>query len=174
MTVYLTEEARAAVPGAAVQSKVSRHASGVPQTVVRTFETIVEAGTGHQYVAMALPSNATVTGLRITSDAAITSGAADWGLYTMDKAGALTALDQDVFGSAVALAGTAGTFVNILTESGAIDIAKLGLPLWRHPKNGAADVLAADPGGIFWLVATVTTTVGAVGTVTVIADFISE
>ena len=174
MTDYLLPEARAAVPAASVQTKLPRFATGDAKRAVRTFETIVEAGTGHRYVLAQVPSNATITSLRVSSDASITSGAADWGLYTMDRKGNLAAVDQDVFAAARAMAGTTGTFAEILHASGVVDIAALDLPLWRHPKTaGGQPVYSADPGGSFWVVLTVTTTVGGVGTVTAVLDYIT-
>ena len=142
-----------------------RFVGGDASRKVATFETVVQAGLD-AYVILALPSNAVVTRIQITSDAAITSGAANWGVATWDaKSNALVPVDADLFGSAVNLAGTAGTWVDITFESGAIDIANLGRPLWQNAG------LAADPGGSFWLVATETTTAGGAGTVTVMVDY---
>jgi len=149
-----------------VQGKLDRRfVGGEAIRKIATFETVVQAGLD-AYVVMALPTNAVVTRIQITSDAAITSGAANWGVATWDaKSNTLVPVDADLFGSAVNLAGTAGTWVDITLESGAIDIASLNRPLWQNA------LLTSDPGGSFWLVATETTTAGAAGTVTVMVDY---
>ena len=149
-----------------VQGKLDRRfVGGEVIRKVSTFETVVQAGLD-TYIIMALPSNAVVTRIQITSYAAITSGAANWGVATWDaKSNTLVPVSATLFGSAVNLAGTAGTWVDITFESGVIDIANLGRPLWQNAGR------AADPGGSFWLVATETTTAGAAGTVTVAVDY---
>ena len=85
---------------------------------------------------IALPSNAVVTDLRITS-AAQGAGAFDVGVYRTNGDGGAV-VDQDFFATAVSCA-SAVVNVDVLNESTTNTIAKQGQPLWQ------AAGMASDP-----------------------------
>lgn len=102
-----------------------------------------------------VPTNIAVRAVLLSSDGAGAAGAVDIGLYTINEAGDTeTAVDRDLFTSAQSVAG-ALVRSDVTAEAGTITIDERFLPLWQ------AAGLTADPGGIFWVCATVTTAVDA-------------
>lgn len=91
---------------------------------------------GSKYILCSLPSNARVSQL-LLSCGAITSAAADFGVYKDTKDGGAV-VDADFFASAQSIA-TALSNSDITNESGVFTIAKQEMPLWQ------ALGLSADP-----------------------------
>jgi len=113
---------------------------------------------GSKYLLGSIPSSACVSMLVKLSDA-ITSAAADFGLYrTTQDGGAVVSVA--LFGSAVSLASADTTGTNIAHESGTLDISKFDQPLWQVLG------LSADPGLMYDVVATLTAAATASGTLT--------
>ncbi len=96
---------------------------------------------------------------------AITTGAADIGLYDLPTRNAGAVVDADFFASAqdisAALDGT-----NVLRESGMVTVEKLEWPIWRLLG------LAADPGLYYDVAATLTGAATAAGFVGLKGHFI--
>lgn len=111
---------------------------------------------GSKYILASVPSSACGSSLTKLSDA-ITSAAADFGLYRTTQDGGAV-VDADFFGSAVSLASADTTGTNILHESGVVDISKFDQPLWQILG------LTADPGLMYDVVATLTAAATATGT----------
>lgn len=139
---------------------------GKLRSTVATVEVSTATDTADEIRFALVPTNAVPRALRVYSDAAITSGAIDIGVYRYDEIdGTFTVADVDLFASALAVGGGL-TGANQMRESGAIDIAEVGLPLWQLA--GAT----ADPGGLYAIVGTVTTDMGAAGTISVEFDYV--
>lgn len=106
-----------------------------------------------------VPSSASPRALKVWSDAAITAGAVNIGLYrTTGDGGAV--VDADLFASAVAVGGGL-TGADQMFESGVIDEGDMGQALWELLG------LDADPNIMYDLVAQVTTDMQVAGTITV-------
>lgn len=104
-----------------------------------------------------IQSNAVVNGVFVSSDAAITSGAMDVGIYqTADNGGAV--VDADFFASALAV-GSGLTKQDVTHESGVYGIEDRDKPLWE------ALGLTEDPQISYVVAGTVTTDMGAAGTI---------
>lgn len=104
-----------------------------------------------------IQSNAVVNGVFVSSDAAITSGAMDVGIYqTADNGGAV--VDADFFASALAV-GAGLTKSDVTHESGVYGIEDRDKPLWE------ALGLTEDPQISYVVAGTVTTDMGATGTI---------
>lgn len=123
---------------------------------VATVELANGDSIGSKLVLVSLPSNARMSALWLLCDA-ITSGAADFGIYRTTADGGAV-VDADVFGSAVSIATAITVGTNILHESGVTDIAYIEKPLWQLLG------LSADPGVMYDLVATLTAATTAAGT----------
>lgn len=96
---------------------------------------------------------------------AITTGAADIGLYDLPTRNAGAVVDADFFASAQDLsAALDGT--NVLRESGLVTVEKLEWPIWRLLG------LAADPGLYYDVAATLTGAATAAGFVGLKGHFI--
>lgn len=126
---------------------------------VATVELANGDSIGSKLVLMSLPSNARMSALWLLCDA-ITSGAADFGIYRTTADGGAV-VDADVFASAQSIASAITTGTNILHESGVTDIAYIEKPLWQLLG------LTADPNVMYDLVATLTAATTAAGTLTV-------
>jgi hypothetical protein len=93
----------------------------------------------------------------LLSSEAITSGAADIGIFDIAANGGL-AVDADLFGSAVSIA-SAQSNVDVTHESGVITLVKVEQQLWQLLG------LTSDPGKWYDLTATLTAATTAAGTV---------
>lgn len=101
-----------------------------------------------------VPSNARISQVLLTSTA-ITSAAADLGLYQTADNGGLV-VDADFFASAASLAA-AQSNVDVTRESGIVTVANIELPIWQ------ALGLAADPSRDYDVVLTLTAAATAAG-----------
>jgi hypothetical protein len=107
-----------------------------------------------KYALVSLPSTAIVAGV-ILSCAALTSGAADIGVYRNTADGGAV-VDVDLFASAQSVA-TALVKSNVTNESGNYTLALQEQPLWQ------AAGLTANPGGSLDIVITLTAALTAGG-----------
>jgi hypothetical protein len=112
-----------------------------------------------KYVLATVPSHASMRELIVLNDA-VTSAAADFGIYRTTQDGAAV-VSVALFGSAVSLASANLTGTNVLHESLTLDIAKIEQPLWQLAG------LTADPCIDYDIVATLTAAATASGTLTV-------
>lgn len=109
-------------------------------------------------------SNAAINGVLVSSDAAITTGAMDVGLYqTADNGSAV--VDADFFASALAVGGGL-TKSDVTHESGVYGIEDRDKPLWE------ALGLTEDPQVDYVIAGTITTDMGAAGTIVVEALYV--
>ncbi len=106
-----------------------------------------------------IASNAVVHGVLVSSDAAITSGAMNVGVYQTDDNGGAV-VDADFFASALAVGGGL-TKSDATHESAVYGIEDRDKPLWE------ALGLSADPQIDYDIAGTVTTDMGAAGTIVV-------
>ena len=163
MTV-IARSAALAARDAAVNGKAS-YAVGPRRLYVQhaTVEVTNGNAIGSRFLLVEIPSSAVMSSLIVMNDA-ITSAAADFGIYRTTRDGG-AAVDADVFGSAVSIATAGVVGTNILHESGVLDIAEIEQPLWQ--------VLGytSDPGLMFDLVATLTAAATASGTLTVRVEY---
>jgi hypothetical protein len=111
---------------------------------------------GSKYVIAALPPTAIVTSV-VLSCAALTSGAADIGVYRNTADGGAV-VDADLFASAQSIA-TALVKSNVTNESGTYTQALQEQPLWQ------AAGLTANPGGSLDIVITLTAALTAGGSI---------
>ena len=111
-----------------------------------------------------IPSHAKLSSLELSSDA-VTSGAADIGLYDIAANGG-AAVDVDRFGSAVSIA-TAQDKTNVLHEADPTEISSTcaGQRLWQRLG------LTSDPGKVYDVALTLTAAAGAAGTVGLMARY---
>ena len=107
---------------------------------------------GSKAILASVPSTAIVRDV-LLSCGAITSGAADIGVYRTTRDGGAV-VDVDLFASAQSIA-TALNKTNVINESGNNTIAKQNQPLWQ------AAGLTSDPGGELDIVATLTAAAAA-------------
>lgn len=119
---------------------------------------------GSQYRLARVPSSARMSALLVKCDA-ITTAAADFGIYeTAANGGA--AVDADCFGSAVSIAtAAAATPIDVLHESGVLDISEIEQPLWQILG------LTKDPNKLYDVVATLTAAATGSGTLTLQAQY---
>lgn len=109
---------------------------------------------GSKYVLASLPSTAMVRAVLLSSGA-LTSGAADVGVYRNTRDGG-AAVSAGLFGTAVSVAA-AQNRVDITNESTTYTLDKREQPLWQ------AAGLASDPGSTLDIVATLTAALTAGG-----------
>lgn len=109
-------------------------------------------------------SNAVVAAVLVSSDAAITSGAMDVGIYRTDDDGGAV-VDADFFASALAV-GSGLTKSDQTHESGVYGIEDRDKPLWE------ALGLSEDSQVWYDIVGTITTDMGAAGTIVVEAHYV--
>jgi len=104
-------------------------------------------------------------GAILVSCTAITTSAADIGLYDLPIRNAGAVVDADFFASAQSIASALDA-VNVLRESGLITVDKLEWPIWRVLG------LTQDPGVWYDVAATLTADAGSAGTVALKGHFI--
>lgn len=109
-------------------------------------------------------SNALIKNVLVSSDAAITSGAMDIGIYRTDDDGGAV-VDADFFASALAV-GSGLTLSNATHESAVYGIEDRDKPLWE------ALGLSADSQVWYDVVGTVTTDMGAGGTICLEVEYV--
>ena len=109
-------------------------------------------------------SNAVIKNVLVSSDAAITSGAMDIGIYRTDDDGGAV-VDADFFASALAV-GSGLTLSNATHESAVYGIEDRDKPLWE------ALGLSADSQVWYDVVGTVTTEMGAGGTICLEVEYV--
>lgn len=101
----------------------------------------------------------------LLSCTAITTSAADIGLYDMPTRNAGAVVDADFFASAQSIASALDS-TSVLRESTLITVDKLEWPVWRLLG------LAADPGVWYDVAATLTADAGSAGTIALKGHFI--
>jgi len=98
-----------------------------------------------------VPTNCRITAILVTAADATTAGKIDIGVYrTPERGGAV--IDRDFFASAFDLAGGPYAESDQKNESTTYTLAKQQQPLWQ-----AVGVDSADPGGEYYICATVET-----------------
>ena len=120
---------------------------------------------GSKYILAALPTTAMVRKVLLSCDA-ITSGAADIGVYRNTKDGG-AAVSAGLFGTAVSIA-TALSNSDVTNESTTYTLDKQEQPLWQ------AAGLSADPGGTLDIVATLTAAAAAAGKVGLAVEYVDN
>lgn len=137
---------------------------GILKSAIETVEVSTATDAADVIYFFTVPSSASPRALKVWSDAAITSGAGDIGIYrTADDGGAV--VDADLFASALAIGGGL-TGADQMFESGIIDEGEVGQPLWQLA------ALSADPNCYFVVAMTVTTDMGAGGTLSVELQYV--
>lgn len=131
--------------------------NGVLKSATETLEVSTSVDATHVLRFIPVPSSASPRELRVWSDAAITSGAMDIGVYDFDSG---AEVDADLFASALAV-GSGLTGADQMFESGIIDEAEVGKPLWELAG------LSEDPNVLYVIAGKVTTEMGAAGTISV-------
>lgn len=126
---------------------------------VATVEVSTATDTNDLIRFFEVPSSASPRSLKVWSDASITGGAINIGLYRTTHDGG-AAVDADLFCSALAI-GSGLTGAEQLRESSVIDIDDIEKPLWQLLG------LAADPNITYDVVAQVTTDMTAAGTLSI-------
>lgn len=101
----------------------------------------------------------------LLSCTAITSAAADIGLYDLPTVNAGAVVDADLFASAQSLAAALDR-TSVLRESATVTVAKLEQPIWQLLG------LSADPGKWYDVAATLTADATAAGDAALIGRFI--
>lgn len=163
----MTVQARSAALAArdAVPSGKASYSVGPRRLYVQhaTVEVTNGNAIGSRYLLAEIPSSAVMSSLIVMNDA-ITSAAADFGIYRTTRDGGAV-VDADCFGSAVSIATAGVVGTNVLHESGVLDIAEIEQPLWQ--------VLGytSDPSILFDVVATLTAAATASGTLTVRVEY---
>lgn len=151
---------------------LSPYATNVFSTTTQTLNT--PASRGHAFdfgVSMSLTTDhdstdiipmfpissaATVRAILFSTDGVATAGAADIGLYTLNRAGDVaTAVDVDLFASAQAVT-SALTRSDVTNESTNYPLASRFLPLWDTVSG-----VTSDPSVLYWVCLTITTNVDA-------------
>lgn len=120
---------------------------------------------GSKYVLASLPSTAMVRQVLLSS-AAITSGAANVGVYRNTRDGG-AAVSASLFGAAVSIA-SAQSNVDITNQSGTNTIALQEQPLWQ------AAGLASDPASPLDIVVTLTAATTAAGLVSLKVTYVDN
>lgn len=132
-------------------------AAGVLREFVGTVEAANGDSIGSTYRMVSVHSSWRVSDIELFCDA-ITSGAADIGLYdTLDNGGAV--VDADFFASAQSIASAITTGTRVQHESGVVNIDDIEKRLWE------ALGLTADPGKFYDICLTLTAATTAAGTI---------
>lgn len=129
--------------------------NGILKSATETLEVSTSVDATHVLRFFVVPSSASPRELRVWADSAITSGAMDIGVYDFDSG---DAVDADLFASALAV-GSGLTGADQMFESGIIDEGEVGKPLWELAG------LSSDPNALYVVAGTVTTEMGAAGTI---------
>lgn len=119
---------------------------------------------GSKYILAQIPSNARITELTL-SCTAITSGAADFGLYQTTQAGGVV-VAVSAFSAAKSIAAALKN-ATILRDN-TFTPALMEKPIWQVLG------LAADPGGFYDIVATLTAATTASGNMGVDVEFVID
>lgn len=136
-------------------------AGGTRQQARATFELANGDSIGSTYRICQVPSTAIINSIRIFCDA-ITSGAADVGLYqTTDNGSAV--VSATTYASAQSIASAIVTGTEIAFEQR--DIANVEKRVWEDAG------LSADNGRFYDIVATLTAAAAAAGTLSFIVDY---
>lgn len=120
---------------------------------------------GSKYICAAVPSTAMVRKVLLSCDA-ITSGAADVGVYRNTKDGG-AAVSAGLFGTAVSIASALSNS-DITNESGTYTLDKQEQPLWQ------AAGLSADPGGTLDIAMTLTAAAAAAGKAGLVVEYVDN
>lgn len=140
--------------------------NGILKSAIETLEVSTSVDATHVLRFFTVPSSASPRALNVWADAAITSGAMDIGVYRFGTTGTDgAAVDADLFASALAV-GSGLTGADQMFESGVIDEAEVGQALWQLAGE------SADPNEIWVVAGTVTTEMGAAGTLTVELQYV--
>jgi len=151
MATYKSELATNATAQPVVKTNPEK--TGQAYNAGETFSLTTDHDAADVILMFPVPTNTTVRALLFSTDGASTTGAADFGLYTLGNDGTtLTAVDVDLFASAQAVT-SALTRSDITGEAGTITINERFVPLWE------AAGAASDPTGVYWVALTVTTDV---------------
>ena len=131
-----------------------------------TFETTTALDAGDIVALCKLPAAASVKSIKLYLDA-LTSGAVDIGLYTGSSSTTVTVADVDSYASAVAIGGGADkSGLEVAFE--ARDIANINKLVYEDCADAVSDFSE------YWLCMTVTTDLGAAGTVSYRVDYVNE
>ena len=137
---------------------------------VGTLEAVSGDSIGSTYRMCRIASNARISRVLVSCDA-ITTCAADIGIYNVASVSSGAVVDADFFGSAVSLA-TALSNSDITHEADAADAGAgfgnqdVEKPLWQ------ALGLSADPGRVYDVVVTLTAAAGSAGTVNLKVQYV--
>lgn len=145
-------------------SAPTKLASGRVKEAIGTIAVANGDSTGSVLRFFSVHSSWRVSSILI-SCTAITSGAADVGLYDLPTRNAGAVVDADFFASAQSIASALDA-TNVLRESGVITVDKLEWPVWRILG------LTADPGLYYDVAATLTADTTAAGTLGLKGHFI--
>lgn len=141
----------------------------IEKGALRSTRGFVSAANGDsiasKYICASLPTTAMVRKVLLSCEA-ITSGAADVGVYRNTKDGGAV-VSAGLFGTAVSIA-SALTNSDITNESGTYTLDKQEQPLWQ------AAGLSADPGGTLDVVITLTAATTAAGKVGLAVEYVDN
>ena len=139
---------------------------GMSREAVGTLETSLADSIGSKYIFCQVPSNARIAEIMWHSDDTGATGDVDVGLYqTTDKGGAV--VDADFFASALDVNNAALSALDITHEAGtAFGIDDAEKRLWE------ALGLSTDPNLFYDIVATATSVIAAVSTLTLKARYV--
>lgn len=136
----------------------SQELHGVVRVAQGTIDLLAGDSTANDVVMLApLPSNASITALKIGSDALGGSCTFNVGLHNTDG----SAADADVYATAVA---DEGAMADVRTE--AANITTIGQKLWQDA--GAT----SDPGGYYYVSVTFAVTGGTAGDMSFIIEYV--
>lgn len=131
--------------------------AGIVKECVGTLEAVNGDSIGSTFRLARVPSNARISRVLLSCDA-ITTCAADVGVYDIASVNSGAAVDADFFASAQSLASALAN-QDVTHESGVFGVEDVEQPLWQ------ALGLTADPGKLYDIVATLTAAAGSAGTV---------
>ena len=143
---------------------------GLLKESVGTLEAVSGDSIGSTYRMCRVPSNARISRVLLSSDA-ITTCAADVGIYDVASVSSGAVVDADFFASGQSLA-TALANLDVTHEADAADagagfgIGDVEKPLWQ------ALGLTADPGKQYDVVVTLTAAAGSAGTVSLKVQYV--
>ena len=131
--------------------------AGILKECVGTLEAVSGDSIASTFRLARVPSNARISRVLLSCDA-ITTCAADVGVYDIASVNSGAAVDADFFASAQSLASALAN-QDVTHESGVFGVEDVEQPLWQ------ALGLTADPGKLYDIVATLTAAAGSAGTV---------
>lgn len=142
------------------------NSSGQMRIMSGTFETTTGLDIGDIVAMCKLPAAASVKSIKLYLDA-LTSGAADIGLYTGPNSSTLTVADVDAYASAQALGGGADK-AGLECAFEARDIANINKRVYEDCADSLGDFSE------YWLCMTTTTDLGAAGTVSFVVTYVVD